>query len=620
MPEARMCAALPKFRIFSLIRSLFQHIRIIAEPIGTFIVIKWGFLQSVHDVFVNTIDLMIGPLIDTPLKSLHAFGLIWTGGGILLMFLAALVANFRVRSALPPVAILLLISWILVCSLSGPRFLGAYWVIFLQIPAWLAFLGFRQDSYWVACTVLCTNFILPAGNFVIGLTGAVNVNLLAGAAITLIGGVTYVVWGSWMVSLLVNRCCPDTETIECDIDEFRWEAPEGALQRGHIVFWSVWVISIAAVVVVAITCPLAVVIVVLVIFFVPVLVKAVESSLRTCVCLDATQAEVFVLHRRLFVARMFGMALFFVLQQMNVPLAQFFLDAVFQADIDLYFRVMLTLIMVGIHVFAVLAFNIVMIHDFSGNENEYMNLLNNVQTAATSNYESYQYQYRYWIVLETVYDLLNSLLINIGSRGYPYVYWANVGCHIIYTYLHAVLRPSLHGIHNFVETSVGVSQVLDDIAVLESIYGSGSLSWNGVWTFLCALIPVATGAVEWIHEKFCEPAEEESEEDEVSFKARRDIENQMLNTVFVFLGVGTGGGLVFINLVSVVGLEEPPGYWWGVYIVVPLATLALYAIFPIFISRRRVDFGRCCMNAVEFCGKAVCWCRSIQIAPELPSQ
>jgi hypothetical protein len=111
MGESAICGADPIFRVLSLIRTLCQHIRIIAQPIGTFISINWDFVRSVYDVFVNTANLGISPLTESPLNRLHAYGLVGTGGGTLLMFVTILVGNFGSKVGLP-IYIVLLINWI----------------------------------------------------------------------------------------------------------------------------------------------------------------------------------------------------------------------------------------------------------------------------------------------------------------------------------------------------------------------------------------------------------------------------------------------------------------------------------------------------------------------------
>jgi hypothetical protein len=303
---------------------------------------------------------------------------------------------------------------------------------------------------------------------------------------------------------------------------------------------------------------------------------------------------------------------------MNVPLAQFFLEAVFQADLSPYFRLMLILLMIGIQVFAVLGFNIILISDFSGGETSYMELLAGVPTAATSNYEVYRYEYRYWIVLEVFYEMINSLWTNVGARGYPDVYWLNFICHILYTYLHAVLRPSLFRVHNMVEVSAGICQIFEDIAVLESMYGGGSLATSGVWSLVCGVIPAGVGAIDWVAEQFCQDLDGWDDVD-ASLEERCEIENWMFRTVFIFLLVGSGGGVIFMHLISVVGYEVPPGGWWGLYVVVPLCTVALFALLPIVILCKGGDICDCLESACEFCAKAFCWCTGrTQIYPAWP--
>jgi hypothetical protein len=488
--------------------------------------------------------------------------------------------------------------------------------MYAQIPIWLLpplVLYFARDHLKIGFGLLLGFFVIVQIWFGFILQEA---DSIAGDAFLILGIVPFAMFILMGVAVMAAICgCADLDPWDCA------SLPMGKIEECHGLFWGGYTVTLGCVIFVIWLVAqfeshlnFAVVTSVLVVIWsIPLIVKVVEFVVESCSQTNVT------LKRRLLVARLFGMALFFVLQQMNVPLAQFFLEAVFRMDMSGYLRLMLTLVMIGIQVFAVLAFNYVMIAGFSGDEESYMALLDGVQTAATSNYEIHRYEYRFWIVFEIFYDLVNSLWTNVGSRGYPDVYWLNVACHLFYIYIHGTLRPCIYDLHNWVDVSTGVAQFLEDIAVLQSIYGNGSLVASGTWTYVCALIPLAAGIVDWIYVKIKEKLEEDQKK-EASLDARCEVENRMLRGIFLFVFLGTFGGVIFMNLVSVVGIEGPPGYWWGLYVLAPLFTILLY-VPSIFVFKYGDWTAESCMRTVRnLCNRVFCWCRRVRISPDSGSE
>jgi hypothetical protein len=606
VPKRNPSSAAPKaaaFRLFSLIRALFQHIRILAGPIGTLIWVQWGIVRALHDLFYRTVDLLIGSFVDTPLKSLHVFGVIWAAGGPILILASALIGNFHFQ-LLYPLFALVIISAILVLSLWYPFSQQQIGWLFVQIPLWFAPLVFCCPDESVHTAAIVLGVIVAIIEAMAGLVIALMTNLMVGVTLLAVAGLLLLVAMLYWIASLLSTCgsCSDST---------------GEIDDPHLMFWELYSLAFAPFIYLLFSPGAALRgswLFLLGLFLgIPMLVKLVECCYR---CSPDRYADK-VRRRRLFVAKTFGMGLFFILQQMNVPLAQFFLDAVFAAEIDWYFRVMLTFVMIGIQVVVVLVFNILMISEFSGDEKGYDTRLTSLDTAATSNFETYRYEYRYWLVLEVFYDILGSVWINIGSRGYPGIYCASVACHVLYTYLHAVLRPSLYRIHNCVNIATGLAQLVGDVAVLDSIYGNGSFSASGLWTLACGLAPPAVWLVVWLYMSKCGQPEG-GPETEVDVGERCTIETRMQKIILSFLFLGTGGGVLFIHLVAVVGLERPPGYWWGLYVPVPLLTLALF-LSPFIVWPEGRTACANCMNTVwcGLCCTAFC-CRKVQISPSDP--
>jgi hypothetical protein len=144
-----------------------------------------------------------------------------------------------------------------------------------------------------------------------------------------------------------------------------------------------------------------------------------------------------------------------VLQQMSVPLAQFYVDTIFQADIDTYFTVVLTFLMLVIQFIGFFGLYLRMIDDLIGCCAESWEEIVNLPTAASSLVEIYSYTHRHWVCVELLYDVLNSVFTNIASRASPHAYWLNILLHAFDTYLHATQKPSMYAVHNWLDTAVG---------------------------------------------------------------------------------------------------------------------------------------------------------------------
>jgi hypothetical protein len=109
--------------------------------------VRSAILELLHDLFVDTVELVFGPLFDTPLKSLHGFGLVWVGGGTLLIALTLLVANYRTE-VIPLLFVVVMTNLLLMVNLPLPYLWEANGFMYAQIAIWiLPFLLFFCEEH-----------------------------------------------------------------------------------------------------------------------------------------------------------------------------------------------------------------------------------------------------------------------------------------------------------------------------------------------------------------------------------------------------------------------------------------------------------------------------------------
>jgi uncharacterized membrane protein HdeD (DUF308 family) len=160
---------------------------------------------------------------------------------------------------------------------------------------------------------------------------------------------------------------------------------------------------------------------------------------------------------------------------------------------------------------------------------------------------------------------------------------------------------------------------MGDVGVLESMYGSGSLTNNDIWWFVSAGVPIVMGVLSFIWVK-CHRKKEEKEKvehDEEWVKSVCETENQMLTYIFYFLAYMTGTGAIFLHLASICDWERPTAWWIGLYGLVPILLLALYA--PFFVVLYELCSECECGEMIgETCRAVFCWCRGkkVQISAE----
>jgi hypothetical protein len=138
---------------------------------------------------------------------------------------------------------------------------------------------------------------------------------------------------------------------------------------------------------------------------------------------------------------------------------------------------------------------------------------------------------------------------------------------LFYITAHVLLRPSLYAFHNILSVISGFSQLAEDIAVLEDIYGDGVLNRNLWWPIICIAIPIVVSFVELI-KSFCGWLAARGKEDKEDFsEVVLLIEGSSLPRFFVLAAFLSGCGIVFTQLVVCAESDTPP---MGVQVITSL--------------------------------------------------
>jgi hypothetical protein len=547
--------------------------------------------------------------------------MIWTAGGLFLWFLTAVIGNYNKHLQIP-LLLLLVASFILFSNMSLTHYTGdSVWML-VQFPVLLFPLLFLMEcrgGLW-NCIVFGTVAVFPVSAGVhlgVGLGFILDRNLPLAVGFVMIGFLPICIFLMDGIPRLVAYLCDWKVADEagCSNSDLSWGFDDAALEKPHWLFWMSYFTLVPFLTGIAATSfGLAGWIPILVLAAVPPVLKLVEYVRSRQASSDPT----WVAKRRLFVAHYFGAGTLLVLQQMSVPLAQFYLDAIFQAGLNDYFTAVLTLFMIAIQFIGFIGLYFVLIAEPTGGGADAYDKVLALSTSANSIFEIYSYDYRYWIFIELFYDFLNSLFMNITTRLNPDVYWVNILLHAFYTYLHVLQKPCMYPIHNWLNIGVGASHLVEDIGVLDSIYGQGKLVRNGAWWLFCAAIPIVAGVVRFVWDKCHDKDKDKSPHDAEWVESRTEVENHVLSYIFYFLVYDTAIGVVFLHVASICNWEQPAMAWLGLYVWVPLLLLAAYVPLGLVIWEFSTDFDW--IDIVTGACKAVfCWCVGYQISPEPPN-
>jgi hypothetical protein len=362
--------------------------------------------------------------------------------------------------------------------------------------------------------------------------------------------------------------------------------------------------------------------------------------------------------RRSFIAKRFCQIVLMAIQQLTVPLAQFWIENVLLLDVRIEIMILMAAIFVGVQIVGLFLFYFFSIRQgsvltaaFSENEDfdakckdSYQFVLECVDSSATSNFEIFRYKYRYWILFEMSYEILNALCINICEHYGKEYYWFNFALYFIYFYLHATLRPSFYPFHNWLNIIVGMSGVLSSIGVLEELYGSGKLNRSVAWPLLCLTFPFGFALIqitgidvikcifECIGKKNQEAGQKKASKEDIERIKMFGIvlENVAIFRVFLFSACVLLGGILFLHVSSIAD-RDPPS------VVIRILSSSIVALFLmilvigmfvvlIWLGRDKEEDRSNLENTIHeykkhvvdkhekgFCENLFCWCRGLTI-------
>jgi hypothetical protein len=186
---------------------------------------------------VNAIDLLVGSFLETPVKALSTYGMIWTAGGLFLSFLIALIGNYAGQLAIPLLR-LLAGSLVSLVNLSVPYYTGNSLWMLVQIPV-LAFpliYLFKDKANW-ALILFLSEFVVSAGlhlGFALGFIA--DNNLMVAVGFAMIGLLPVCLFLMWLVSMFC--CCWNSEEDRCANCSETEAFDPAALEEPHGLFWA----------------------------------------------------------------------------------------------------------------------------------------------------------------------------------------------------------------------------------------------------------------------------------------------------------------------------------------------------------------------------------------------
>jgi hypothetical protein len=127
---------------------------------------------------------------------------------------------------------------------------------------------------------------------------------------------------------------------------------------------------------------------------------------------------------------------------------------------------------------------------------------------------------------------------------------------ILYITAHFVLRPSIYAFHDILAVVSGVSELFEDVAVLEGIYGSGILNRTLWWRLVCLGVPVIVTGIQLMDSFkmwFLSRGEETPDMWEEAIK----VENFSFPRFFMLSTFLSGCGIVFTQLVVCAQFPTP---------------------------------------------------------------
>jgi hypothetical protein len=283
--------------------------------------------------------------------------------------------------------------------------------------------------------------------------------------------------------------------------------------------------------------------------------------------------------RQNVIGNVFFKLMLLLIGQLNVPLSQFFIENVFVAEFSGSVLGMCLFAMIAIQVLGMNVFYFFTV--FAGNDKPKL---------VDGNTEIYKDGFKGWIFIEMWYDLLSALFVALAQRYQMNIYWAAVALHLAYTAGHLFFQPSLYSFHNWLEGSIGVSHLLEDIGVLEFIYGSGRMNRSGWWTIICIFIPIATSILKGIYGCYrsCDTKSDSNMCDWVQVKL--DPDDGEITALLYLLTLGTCCGAAVLDFTIPTEAELP----WKVGAKAPwqfgldsvlLFGVILFTILPQIISR-----------------------------------
>ncbi|OHS97420.1 hypothetical protein TRFO_09401 [Tritrichomonas foetus] len=520
------------FRVFSLFRQLLSHIRINLLPLSITVTLEiYKELKDMYEALTN----MITALFNSGAGSLKAIGGAWTFGPMLLIALFAIIGNKGIEQ-LRHFSMVSLIGFTFACF---NIFLDvSYYMLLVQIATigfyiLLAFLSKKRNWRFILDIIFSGLSLL----FMIYMGKAD----FAAIAFMLVGGI-----GMGVIALYVffalftccykKICCKTIHYVEPEpvltiINRVKSEnrgfeytdVNKVATQQVHYFFWSVLSLGCAF-------CVGAGVIVGLINVFDKE--SDNSSSLLFVYILIPLGAGLFIIFisihcgdkccasccggkheqrskRRGMVTRYTIKIVYIILDVLNIPLMKSVVEAFYDKTIQVSAVAQFGILscfaqFVAIPIIYVISMRetiklleIAQENSPLNKESQWMKNCEHIPSSTIANFEIYKYKYRYWFFIGMFYDLINSLLSVLYERTEK-IYYAVFVIHVIMLVAYCIFRPSFYFVHNVVNITSYVMQIVEDINILININGKPALMDKLPFVIFIMALP----ALSWIVSTF----------------------------------------------------------------------------------------------------------------------
>ncbi|OHS97148.1 hypothetical protein TRFO_36706 [Tritrichomonas foetus] len=194
----------------------------------------------------------------------------------------------------------------------------------------------------------------------------------------------------------------------------------------------------------------------------------------------------------------------------------------------------------------------------------------NIPSSTLANFETYSKDFCYWYIVSLFYELLNTIFSVIYDHE-PKAFYGAFILHIIMLVVYCIFRPSFYLVHNATSIASYAINVVEDITVILKMNGKTSITDSVIFILVVMFLPFATFIVTAIIKVFdCTKKKMKiSKNEQKQFKTIGIfLDDQAFNVVSIWAlhMIGCGVGLLMISMPNDMNLNLGKA-WIGVGVV-----------------------------------------------------